>query len=146
MKIKFLIIILFILPLFAQSQQTLNISADIRGHACGGGFGLCSHSKIVERSNSSFLATKKAENVVTFTFDMASLTPQNQQSMVGREFAKIVQNEKIDFQQGADLELDAATFAKLGFDAKYAIIKKGSYPMEISRDKVVVSFTVSEKP
>ena len=54
MKIRFLIPTLFFsILLFSQNQNKVNVQADIRGHSCSGGFGLCTSNAISEKLNSN---------------------------------------------------------------------------------------------
>jgi hypothetical protein len=133
------------MSLLASAQTQLKIATDIRGHACAGGFGLCSNTTITEKLSSNVSAQKLSEKIIVFLFDKAGLSLQNQESMAGKAFSSIASNEKIDFIQEADLIIDPKTIISLGFDPKYSIIKKGVYPMTIDSDKVLVTFTLFER-
>lgn len=130
---------------FAQTQNKINISADIRGHACGGGFGLCSTSTISEKLNATISAQKISDTTILFVIDKASLSIENQKSIAGKELYKIAPTERLDFVQETNIDFEDLILVKLGFDSKYKTIKPGSYPMIIERDKILVTFTLSEK-
>ena len=142
---KFLLIVLLYLPFFTIAQTQLKISADIRGHACSGGFGLCSAVSIAEKINSTISAQKISDTTILFIIDKASLSIENQKSIVGKELSKVTSTEKLDFVQEVNIAFDLQTLLKLGFDSKYSIIKTGNYPMIIEKDKVLVTFTLTER-
>jgi len=144
-NIYIFIIILLSLTSIAQAQKSVNISADIRGRSCAGGLGLCSSSAISEKAISSISAQKISDRTVLFIIDKKSLTIENQKSLAGKELSKVSTTEKSDFKQETDVSFDIKTLLALGFDPKYAVIKTGNYPMIIDSDKVLVTFTLSEK-
>jgi hypothetical protein len=129
----------------AQIQSKINISADIRGRSCGGGLGLCSANAISEKTNSTVSAQKIGDTTVLFIIDKAGLSVENQKSLVGKELYKVLPTEKIDFKQETNVLFDNKTLVNLGFDPRYATIKTGIYPMIIEKDKILVTFTLSEK-
>lgn len=128
---------------FAQTQ--LKIAADIRGHACSGGFGLCSNNSISEKANGTIVAQKISEKTVLFLINKQDLSIENQKSLAGKELTKVLPSEKIDFKQETDITFDSKTILNLGFQPKYTTVKMGSYPMIIENDTVLITFTLSEK-
>lgn len=130
---------------FAQTQQKVNISADMRGRSCGGGLGLCSPASVTEKAGGSVVAQKIGETTVLIILDKANLTIENQKSIAGKELYKVAPSEKIDFVQEVSVTFDAQLLLKLGFDPKYKIVKSGSYPMIIEKDSVLVTLSLSEE-
>ena len=130
---------------FAQTQQKVNISADLRGRSCSGGYGLCSPASVTEKAGGLVVAQKIGETTVLIILDKANLTIENQKSIAGKELYKVAPSEKIDFVQEASVTFDAQLLLKLGFDPKYKIVKSGSYPMIIEKDSVLVTLSPSEE-
>jgi hypothetical protein len=127
------------------AQTQVSVSADIRGRSCGGGLGICSNTAISENKNSGVFAQKLSAKTILFSIDKSFLSKENEKSIAGKEFSKITNSEKINFTQEVDVFFDRQTMVKLGFDPKYYTIKKGIYPIIIDTDKVLITFTLSEK-
>ncbi len=145
MKTKFLIVALIIsLSTFSQTQNRVNINVDIRGHACAGGFGLCSSGAISEKAISNISAQKIDSNTILFVIYKSSLTIENQKSIVGKEFSLLNATDKFDFIQMTSLHINKLTLTKLGFDTKYSTIANGTYPMKIEKDRILVTFKLTE--
>lgn len=74
----------------------------------------------------------------------SKLTVEEQLLFFGKEYAKISPNETLEFIQDEDFIFDENTLLYLGFDTKYSLLKKGHYPLEITKDKVTVTLSLSE--
>ncbi|HLF51021.1 hypothetical protein [Flavobacterium sp.] len=140
----------FLLPLLCIAQTEAKIiNADIRGHACAGGFGLCSIQVPPETdlnkaiSTSKLVATHQADNSFILEIDKHQLTESEQKSLVGKSLALISQKETVFFFQEANLIIDEKTLIYLGINYKFNLLKAGNYPMEITSEKILVTITLS---
>jgi hypothetical protein len=150
MKYRFFIATL-LLPLLSVAQNEAKIiDADIRGHACTGGFGLCSlgistETSLNKTTTPKLVASRQSGNSFVMEMDKQQLTESDQKSLVGKSLTLISSKETVGFIQEADLIIDEKTLLYLGIDVKYNLLKAGKYPMEIALDKIRVTFTLSEK-
>lgn len=140
----------FLLPLLTIAQTEAKIiNADIRGHACAGGFGLCSIQVPSETdlnkaiSTSKLVATRQSGNSFILEIDKQQLTESEQKSLVGKSLTLILQKETVVFVQEADLVIDEKTLIYLGIDYKNNLLKAGHYPMEITSEKILVTIILS---
>lgn len=145
MKIKLIVALTALFLNFnVRAQNQLKISIDIRGRSCSGGLGLCSSNPLTEKEHSIASAQKIGESTVLIEIDKIGLSVENQFSIVGKEFYRILSSDKFDFIQESDINFDKDTLIKLGFDTKLSLIRKGNYPMIIENDKIIVVFTLFE--
>ncbi|QOW10683.1 hypothetical protein Q73A0000_10005 [Kaistella flava (ex Peng et al. 2021)] len=137
--------LVLLLPAFAFSQESINISADLRGRSCSGGSGICS---VGNSSDSKFatevLVKKIGKSEVAFIIKKPNLNSETQRSIAGKEFAKISANEIPQFHQEKDLFLDKETLEKLEMDPKFLVIKEGFYPLQFDDQNITISFTLTE--
>lgn len=140
----------FLLPLLAIAQTEAKIiNADIRGHACAGGFGLCSLQVPPETvlnkttGTSKIVVIRQSGNSFVLEIDKQQLTESEQKSLVGKSLALISQKEIVIFVQEADLIIDEKTLMYLGIDYKYNFLKAGHYAMEITSEKILVTIILS---
>ena len=141
--IKFGIIIFYCLQ--STAQNTLNVSADIRGRSCAGGLGLCGIKSITEDNSSIVSAKRVASDAVLLIIEKQKLSIENQISLVGKEFSKINGNEKLNFIQEVDIVFEQETLIKLGINPKYSVLKSGLYDIEISEKDVLITIKLLEK-
>ncbi|WP_293875548.1 hypothetical protein [Flavobacterium sp.] len=63
--------------------------------------------------------------------------------MFGKEFAKITSDEKLVFIQDQDYIFSIDTMIYLELDMGFRMIKRGSYHLQIMKDKVQVTINLS---
>ena len=145
MKNKHYTLLALLLPMFAFSQEA-KISADVRGRDCKGGTGLCSVTGGNDNREATEITAKKiSEQSVAFIFQTDTLSNSVQKGIAGKEFAKILAEEKPQFVQEKDIILEEELLNKLGIAIKYNLIKQGNYPLMIENKQAVVVFTLAEK-
>lgn len=126
------------------SAQT-QIALDIRGTACGGGSGLCNPDRILtNKSTMNIYTTTKIDfNKMSFEIDPKNLTAEDQVRFLGKEYRNLKPDETVVFLQENDFVFDIDTLIYLDLDVAYRLLKRGSYPVTIEKDKVKVTFTLS---
>lgn len=122
------------------------LKLDIRGRDCMGGGGLCSVTP-PEVENKSDM---KKYNIVKLTptsmmieIDANNLSVEDQKFMFGKEYDKITPDEKLVFIQDQDYIFDIDTMICLELDMGFRMIKRGSYPLQVVKDKVQVTINLS---
>lgn len=134
-----------LLPVFAFSQESVKISADLRGRDCNGGGGICSiESTSASKTATEVFVKKTGERTIDFIINNQNLSAESQRSIAGKEFAKISANEIPQFHQEKDLFLDKNIAAKLQIDPKFLVIKEGFYPVQFDKQNVTIHFTLTE--
>lgn len=122
------------------------LKLDIRGRDCMGGGGLCSTAP-PEVENKSDM---KKYNIIKLTstsmmieIDANNLSVEDQKFMFGKEYTKITPDEKLVFIQDQDYIFDVETMIYLELDMGFRMIKRGSYPLQVVKDKVQVTINLS---
>lgn len=130
---------------FAQTEAK-SLELDIRGRSCFGGFGIC--SAMTEQSKNTnmknFNVTKQSNTTLQLQLETSKLSLEEQLLFFGKEYAKIAPDETLEFIQDEDFVFEKNTLLYLGFDTKYYLLKKGKYPLQIVKDTVTVTLTLSE--
>lgn len=136
-----------LLSMLASAQVTgKTLQIDIRGRDCMGGSGLCS----VTTPDSLKRSTMKTYNIIKVTsksmiieVESSKLSVDDQKLLFGKELSKIAPNEELVFVQDQDYIFDIDTMIYLEMDIGFRMIKRGSYPLHIVKDKVQVSIDLS---
>lgn len=131
---------------FAQTV-TKSLDLDIRGRSCIGGLGICSSTspELKKTSMKNFNVSKKSFNTILLQIEIAKLSIEEQMLFFGKEYAKIAPNEVLEFIQDEDFIFEKDTLLYLEIETQYNILKKGNYPIELTKDKVAVTLTLSER-
>lgn len=146
MKNKYLLAT-FMLPLLSFAQtEAKQLEVDIRGRSCSGGLGLCTvtPSQTNKTSMKNFNVIKQSETTMLLQIEPSKLSIEEQTLFFGKEYSKIAPNEVLEFIQDEDFLFEENTLLYLGFNTKYPWLKKGKYPLEITKDKVTVTLTLSQ--
>lgn len=130
---------------FAQTEAKV-VTLDIRGRSCIGGLGICTTplSETNKSSMKNFIVSKQSFNTLLIQIEICKLTVDEQKLFFGKEYARILPEETIEFIQDEDFIFDVPTLLYLEMNTKYTILKKGKYPVHFSKDKVMVFLTLSE--
>ena len=137
-----------LITLVANAQTTGKIAqGDFNGKLCDIGRGLCTITPPSTTNKSTtmknYTTYKKAFNVMLIELDTNTLSVEDQKKFFGKEYSKITTNETLSFIQDADFEFDFDTLVYLDLDYRYKYLKKGEYPLQIIKDKVQITFTLS---
>ncbi|ESU23967.1 hypothetical protein FEDK69T_10250 [Flavobacterium enshiense DK69] len=92
----------------------------------------------------NFNVTKQSFNSLLIQIEISKLTAEEQKLFFGKEYAKITPNETLEFIQDEDFKFDMNALLYLEMDPRYPILRKGKYPVQISKDSVKVTLTLSE--
>lgn len=136
-----------LLPMFSIAQTEAKIlELDIRGRSCIGGLGICSElsSETNKTSMKNFNVTKQSSNSLLIQIEISKLSPEEQKLFFGKEYAKIAPDETLEFIQDEDFKFEMNTLLYLEMDTRYSILKKGKYPVQISKETVKVTLTLSQ--
>ncbi|WP_442787427.1 hypothetical protein [Flavobacterium suncheonense] len=147
MKYKYLVAAT-VLPLLSYAQtEARQLELDIRGRSCLGGLGLCTASppETNKTTMKNFNVIKYDKNTMLLQIEPSKLSVEEQLLFFGKEYAKIGPGETLEFIQDEDFIFEENTLLYLGFDIRYPLLKKGHYPLEITKDKVTVTLTLSEE-
>lgn len=130
---------------FAQTEAKV-LELDIRGRSCIGGLGICSEpsSETNKTTMKNFNVAKQSFNSLLIQIEISKLTAEEQKLFFGKEYAKITPNETLEFIQDEDFKFEINTLLYLEMDTRYSILKKGKYPVQISKDTVKVALTLSQ--
>ncbi len=142
-----LIAVALLISMISFAQITgKGLKLDIRGRDCNGGGGLCSVAP-PELENKSDM---KKYNIVKLTsksmmieIETNNLSVEDQKFMFGKEYDKITPDEKLVFIQDQDYIFDVETMLYLDLDMGFRMIKRGSYPLQVVKDKVQVTINLS---
>lgn len=144
---KIIITIASSLILYCSSAigQTKPTGIDIRGRDCNGGSGICSTGITGAKMSSMkiFNITKLTSKSMVIEIEVSKLTTQEQKSFFGKEYAMIASSEELFFIQEQDFIFDINTLLYLELDPAYRLLKRGTYPIEIVNDTVLVAVTLS---
>jgi hypothetical protein len=146
--IKLIITVTTLLLTMVVSAQTTTktYSQDIRGMGCKGGLGRCITDTITANkinNMKNFNVIKLSPYSMILEIDLNNLSVENQKLFFGKEYAKIAANEQLVFLQDQDFIFDVNTMLYLDLDPGYRLLKRGSYPLEITKDKVHVTLALS---
>ena len=145
MKNKNLWVTLLLPALSFAQTETKQLEVDIRSRNCLGGLDLCTTAPETNKTTmKNFNVIKYDKNTMLLQIEPSKLTVEEQLLFFGKEYAKISPNETLEFIQDEDFIFDENTLLYLGFDTKYSLLKKGHYPLEITKDKVTVTLSLSE--
>lgn len=142
-----IIIITTTLILFCSSAigQTKAAGVDIRGRNCNGGSGLCSigitGAKLSSMKN--FNITKLTSKSMVIEIEASKLTIEEQKVFFGKTYAEVLANDDLFFIQEQDFIFDINTLLYLELDPAYRLLKRGTYPVEIVNDTVLVTVSLS---
>ena len=134
----------FLLLSVISSAQT-QIALDIRGIGCNGGSGLCNPDRTLSNKSTMnmYTTTKIDFNKMSFEIEPKNLTVEDQVRFLGKEYRNLKPDETVLFLQENDFVFDIDTLIYLDLDVAYRLLKRGSYPVTIEKDKVKVTFTLS---
>lgn len=146
MKNKYILAAVMLPAISFAQTETKTIELDIRGRSCIGGLGICTSvtPELNKTSMKNFNVSKQSSNKMTLEIEIDKLSIEDQKLFFGKEYAKIAPNEILEFIQDDDFIFDKGTLLYLGFDTKYQVLKKGNYPIEITKNQVTVVLTLSE--
>lgn len=122
------------------------LQLDIRGRDCAGGGGLCSVNSIeIANKNDmkNYNIVKQTPTSLLIEIETSKLSIEDQKFMFGKEFAQITSDEKLVFIQDQDYIFNIDTMIYLELDMSFRMIKRGSYPLQIIKDKVQVTIDLS---
>lgn len=144
---KIIIIITTSLILYCSSAigQTKPTGIDIRGRDCNGGSGICSTSTTSGKMTSMkiFNITKLNSKSMIIEIEASKLTIEEQNVFFGKTYAEVLADEQLLFIQEQDFIFDINTLLYLELDPAYRLLKRGTYPIEIVNDTVIVTITLS---
>lgn len=133
---------------FSQVNTGKESVGTFNGKLCDIGRGLCTITNPTSITNSStmknFTTYKQSENTMVIELEATKLSTDDQKLIFGKEYSKMSPNETLTFLQNEDYVFDMDTLIYLGFDVNYKFLKKGSYPLTIVKDKVMVTLTLSK--
>lgn len=124
------------------------LEGNFNGKLCGIGRGLCTIKTVTTLTKSTIMKNyttyKQSENTMVIELDAANLSKEDQIKFFGKEYANFSPNEALTFVQDEDFVFDMDTLIYLDFDINYQYLKKGTYPISIIKDKVLVTLTLSK--
>jgi hypothetical protein len=133
---------------FSQINTGSETQGNFNGKLCDIGRGLCTISAPNSYSNTTtmknFTTYKQSENTMVIELQATQLTIEDQKMIFGKEYSKMTPEETLTFVQSEDYIFDINTLIYLGFDINYKLLKKGSYPLTIVKDRVLVTLTLSK--
>jgi hypothetical protein len=88
-------------------------------------------------------AKKTSPSTFVITIPISKLSKEDELNMAGKLFSEIKTNDEIVFIQEEPLVLDDQTIRSLGIDKPYTTIAAGVYPMNITKNKVEITFTLT---
>lgn len=136
------IFLLLFIPLLSlaqtQSKTTISVNANYHNRSCVGGVGLCSDSgSVVESKSANAVLEKTASNEIVMSFDLEKLSKS--------EITELNSENSISVSGSKNISLDKNILSKLDIDNQFSEIIVGSYPIQIVRNKVRITFTLSKK-
>jgi hypothetical protein len=90
-----------------------------------------------------YTSTKLDFNKMSFEIDPINLAIEDQIRFFGKEYRELKPTDEIVFIQENDFIFDLDTLIYLDLDLAYGLLKKGTYPVTIEKEKVKVTFTLS---
>lgn len=132
---------------FAQNAEKA-AQGEFNGRLCDIGRGLCTVTPPNTNNKSTtmknFKAIKTTPTSIILELNTTELSKEDQIKFFGKEYSKITATEKLTFIQEDDYEFSFDLLLYLDMDIRYKYLKKGEYPLEIIKDKVQVSLTLSK--
>lgn len=140
---------IFLISLAASSQNFGKAAqGEFNGRVCDIGRGLCTITPPNTNNKSTtiknYTTYKQSENTMIIELDTNNLSVEDQKKVFGKEYSKITSNEELTFVQEADYVFSLDMLLYLGFDILYKNLKKGTYPLAIIKDKVLITLTLSK--
>ena len=90
-----------------------------------------------------YSTTKIDFNKMSFEIEPNKLSIEEQIIFFGKEYRELKPTDEIMFIQENDFIFDLDTLIYLDLDYNYGLLKKGTYPVTVEKDKVKVIFTLS---
>ena len=90
-----------------------------------------------------YTSTKLDFNKMSFEIEPNKLSIEEQIIFFGKEYRELKPTDEIMFIQENDFIFDLDTLIYLDLDLAYGLLKKGTYPVTVEKDKVKVIFTLS---
>lgn len=133
------IIILFCVLSNAQNEAN-KLEIDIRGKDCNGGLSFCTIEANTENKivTSKFSLQKISETEIQFVIKINELTKEEQKILFDKEFYEISNDDKFNFTQNYDFQLNPDCIKILQLNSKYSIIKKGIYPINLIDERAII--------
>jgi len=91
----------------------------------------------------NFKAIKTSSTSIILELNANRLSKDDQIKFFGKEYAKITACERLTFIQQDDYEFSFYFLLYLDLDTRYKYLKKGEYPLEVTKDNVQVLLTLS---
>lgn len=140
MKSTIIFISLLISSIVNAQINESKLTIDIRGKDCNGGFSFCT---IEANSNETsltqkFLLQKISETELQFIIIIKELTNEEQKVIFGKEIYEISKEDRFNFNQDYDFQLDADCIKALELKSKNSTIKNGKYPITLTNDKAII--------
>lgn len=143
----FIPIVIYLLSMasFAQIEKSKSTQTTFGryGSDCSSGRGACSFTVSAESKKSERNTKKVSDRSITLELNRVLLTPEDQIRIAGKLFSTIKDGEHPQFIQQEALNVDSASLRNLDINATYNTIQPGNYPMQITKDKVTIVFTLS---
>ena len=137
----FKITIIFLLPLLSAAQSGIATAATFGRHSdCASGRGACSFS--LSKSETGKHSRKASENTLVLEMNNGTLTNEDQIRIAGKPFKNLKENEGTVFIQYEAIMLDSTSLEALNLNGKLKWIPAGNYPMQITKDKTEIIFTL----
>jgi len=128
--------------------EAKTLEGNFSGRNCISSRGLCAIDTTVTTNKAHmkfFNSYKQSANTMVIELETSKLTIEEQVLFFGKEYSRISANETLTFVQDEDFVFDVDTLIYLGFDVNYRFLKKGSYPLVIVKDKILVTLTLSKE-
>ncbi|MCZ8169671.1 MAG: hypothetical protein ACK5RV_11200 [Flavobacterium sp.] len=133
---------------FSQVNTGIESQGKFNGKRCDIGRGLCTITAPTSNASSTmknFITYKQSENTLVIELEATKLSIDDQKLIFGKEYSKMTKDETLRFEQTEDYVFDLDTLIYLGFDVNFKYLKKGTYPISIVKDKVLVTLTLSKQ-
>ena len=139
-----IVVCLLSMASFAQTEKTKASQTTFGryGANCSSGRGACSFTVSTE-AKSARHSKKLSDNSITLEINTSQLTEEEQIRIAGKVFSKIKPGEKPEFIQQESLTVDKPSLKNLEINSAFNTIQPGKYPMQITKDKVTIIFTLS---
>ncbi len=125
-----------------ESRKASQASFGRYGADCSSGRGACSFT-VSPDANSGQSSKKASDKSVTLEINRNQLTPDEEIRIAGKSFAQFKSTETPIFIQQETIILDKTTLKNLDINPIFNAIQPGNYPMQITKDKVTIVFTLS---
>lgn len=149
--IRIIISITALLISFAGSAQNDGTFTEgqFGGRTCDIQRGICVFQQ-PDTSNQSttmknFITYKQSGHSMIIELEAGNMSTEDQKKIFGKEYSQFAPNETLTFVQEEDFEFSIESLILLDLDINYKLLKKGTYPISIVRDKVQVMLTLSRE-